>query len=102
MQNSNIKKFNEVLEELRELYQKKNHDYGGQKRSVAEQMYSIEGDRYFATMLLQKALRIESITGLQQVNYESLEDSYRDIANYAIMALMLRVEEDSKSFTICE
>ena len=77
--------FGKIAEELTRLFTAKNEDYGGNNESVAQQMYHRYGDQYFCTMVMQKALRIEAS---KDKNFESVEDSYRDIACYAIMALI--------------
>ena len=79
-----MKTFREIATEQIEIYEKKNADYG----DAAESLYREHGMTYFIIMLKQKLLRIESICKQQSVNFESLEDSFRDISNYAIMAAM--------------
>ncbi len=86
--------FEKVCEQLIKLHEKKNADYSGTKgESVAEEMFKRYGDQYFVMMIHQKAARIERVAGAEHRNYESLEDSYRDIANYAIMALLAHQNE---------
>lgn len=81
--------FKSITDELNALYARKNEDYGGEDgMSVAEQMYKRYGDEYFVKMLMQKVLRIENVSKNEKVNFESILDNYRDIANYAIMAIM--------------
>ncbi len=81
--------FERVCDELNRLYEKKNADYGGQKgESVAQEMYARYGDQYFVMMIHQKAARVERLQGAEGCYFECLEDSYRDIANYAILALI--------------
>ena len=85
---TDLELYSSVLKELHELYKKKNEDYSSDGKSTAEQMFELDGEHYFSTMLLQKALRIHSVVKSGSNNFESLQDSYKDIANYAIMALM--------------
>lgn len=84
--------FRKITEEMAALYEKKNADYGGNGKSVGEQMFDKYGDEYYVMMLMQKVLRVESLTNADRVNFESIEDTYRDIANYAVMALMCHME----------
>ena len=79
-----MKTFREVATEQIDTFEKKNADYG----DAAESLYREHGMTYFIIMLKQKLLRIESLCKQQSVNFESLEDSFRDMSNYALMAAM--------------
>lgn len=79
-----MKTFREIATEQIDTYEKKNTDYG----DAAESLYREHGMTYFIIMLKQKLLRIESLCKQQSVNFESLEDSFRDMSNYALMAAM--------------
>lgn len=79
-----MKTFREIATEQIDAYEKKNADYG----DAAESLYREHGMTYFIIMLKQKLLRIESVCKQQSVNFESLEDSFRDMSNYALMAAM--------------
>lgn len=82
-------RFEKITEQLVALFRKKNADYGG----TTETMYRKYGDEYYTMMIQQKVCRIESLIGQERVNFESIEDSYRDIANYAILALLSHEKE---------
>ena len=84
MQNDNKTPFKEVTQELVDLYTHKSHDYG----DTCEQMSAKYGEKYWTMMIQQKVLRIETLINTDSPNYESIQDSYRDIANYAILALV--------------
>lgn len=79
-----MKTFREIATEQIDTYEKKNTDYG----DAAESLYREHGMTYFIIMLKQKLLRAESLCKQQSVNFESLEDSFRDMSNYALMAAM--------------
>lgn len=91
------KTFKEIATEQIEAYEKKNADYG----DAAESLYQEHGMTYFVIMLEQKLARIKSLCKQQSVNYESLEDSFRDMSNYSIMAAMrLSEKKDDAKATI--
>jgi hypothetical protein len=76
--------FREITDELQKLYAKKSADYG----DTCEQMADKYGEVYWTMMIQQKIGRIEALAKKEDVRNESMEDSYRDIANYAILALI--------------
>lgn len=82
-------RFERITQQLVALFRKKNADYGG----TTETMFKKYGDKYYTMMLQQKVCRIESLIEKERVNFESIEDSYRDIANYAILALLSHEKE---------
>lgn len=91
------KSFKEIATEQIEAYEKKNADYG----DAAESLYREHGMTYFVIMLEQKLARIKSLCKQQSVNFESLEDSFRDMSNYAIMAAMrLSEKKDDASAAV--
>lgn len=73
----------------RELLVKKTQDYNSDKLNDpnfrvddARENYFPFGDRSYMHMLWTKALRVKSVMGSKQVNFESMEDSLIDMANY--------------------
>ncbi len=82
--------FRQVTDELLDLYTRKSGDYG----DTCVQMAAKYGERYWTMMIQQKVLRIEALSekGCGS-NFESIADSYRDIANYAILALVSHKEK---------
>lgn len=77
--------FDKVLKEMSELHHKKNQDYG----DAAHKAYQRHGIEYYLIMLDQKLLRATNLNKSQdkQQNFESIEDSLLDMANYAVMAV---------------
>lgn len=79
-----------ICKELNEMYIKKNSDYGD---SVGE-LYSKLGDISLLTRISDKYNRLMNIfTNSEKeknINYESVEDSIRDMANYCIIWLLER------------
>ena len=81
--------FKQVTEELLDLYTRKSGDYG----NTCEQMADKYGEKYWTMMIQQKVCRIEALASNgRHDSCESIEDSYRDIANYAILALVSHKE----------
>ena len=76
-----------VLAELAQLHSDKSADYdrGGIKNAD----YFPLGEVSYFQMIWVKALRIRSLVSRPDpAKYESLRDSFKDLANYAIFALM--------------
>ena len=81
----NLFVFDKVVAELRDLYAKKNKDYGDSfARSLDKHgliAYVVRAD--------DKMERINSLVKTKaEVNDEAIEDTIRDLANYSIMAAM--------------
>lgn len=87
-----IKKHEELCEEIHLMYIKKNADYGD---SVGE-LYSRLGDVSFLTRISDKYNRLMNLMcdydGYMRsdINYESVDDTIMDLANYCIIWLMER------------
>lgn len=77
--------FGHILGELAELHEKKNKDYG----DAAHKAYERHGIDYYLIMLEQKLLRASNLNKTKDsiLNFESMEDSLLDLANYAIMSV---------------
>ena len=76
-----------ICAEIHEMYIKKNADYGD---SVGE-LYKKLGDISFLTRISDKYNRLMNlITAEGEQNYESIEDTIQDMANYCIIWLMER------------
>lgn len=82
---TNIEHHREILNELSELYAKKNHDYG----DSFHQSYLEEGLAMARIRLGDKLSRFKTLTrkGGQEVQDESIRDTLLDLANYAIMTV---------------
>lgn len=82
-----IEKHEEICREIHEMYIKKNADYGD---SVGE-LYKKLGDISFLTRISDKYNRLMNLmTSEGEQNYESIEDTIQDMANYCIIWLMER------------
>ena len=83
-QNEKNIKFKEITDGLLELYSTKNELYGD---SFNQLMYEY-GLVASVIPIDNKLRRIKSILKGKEVKYESLEDSLRDLADYAILTLI--------------
>jgi hypothetical protein len=82
-----IEKHEEICREIHEMYIKKNADYGD---SVGE-LYKKLGDISFLTRISDKYNRLMNLMTTEgEQNYESIEDTIQDMANYCIIWLMER------------
>ena len=87
-----IEKHEQICNEIHEMYIKKNADYGD---SVGE-LYKKLGDISFLTRISDKYNRLMNLMcdydgyKKKDVNYESIEDTIQDLANYCIIWLMER------------
>lgn len=78
-----------ICDELNETYKKKNADYGD---SVGE-LYAKLGDITLLTRISDKYNRLMNLldpNNDREVNYESVDDTILDMANYCIIWLMER------------
>ena len=86
-----IPEYEQVLEELKDIYKRKNHDYGD---SFAI-LYKKFGLQSVIIRLWDKLLRLETLTKEDaQVKDESIQDTLKDLANYCIMALAEMKKEE--------
>lgn len=83
---TNIEHHRIILNELSEMYAKKNHDYG----DSFHQSFLEEGLAMARIRLGDKLSRFKTLTrkGGQEVQDESIRDTLLDLANYAIMTVM--------------
>ena len=87
-----IEKHEQICNEIHEMYIKKNADYGD---SVGE-LYKKLGDISFLTRISDKYNRLMNLMcdydgyKKKDINYESVEDTIQDLANYCIIWLMER------------
>lgn len=78
--------FDEVVAQLREILEKKNHDYG-------DHNIAILGEKGCFVRMFDKINRLKKMMWdgtAGQVSDESIDDSLRDLANYSIITLILR------------
>ena len=95
-----VQKFEQITDEMFDLYKRKNTDYGN---SVAK-TFDEYGLVSFLVRIEDKLNRVSTLTKKssteQQVKDEKIEDTLLDLANYSIMAL---IELDRvKSELTCE
>ena len=77
-----------VLQECAELQTKKSQDYQNDGSSVVQAMHYRRGIDTIHDILIGKMQRATSIIESgNQPNYESLEDTYKDMVNYASFAV---------------
>ena len=81
-----------VLEECIELQKRKSRDYQNPNSNIVQSMHYRRGVSTIHDMIHQKLLRAQSLleaqeNGTYNPNFESLEDSYKDLINYASFAV---------------
>lgn len=94
---TNIEHHRKILNELNDLYARKNHDYG----DSFHLSYMEEGLAMARIRLGDKLSRFKTLTrnGGQEVQDESIRDTLLDLANYAVMTVMeLEQEEENEVF----
>lgn len=93
-------RFHEIIKELGELHDKKQEDYG----KDSDPFHNVRSTEFWGVpawigallRLNDKVVRLQSLARKGSLANESAEDSMRDIAVYAIIALCL-YEEVSKN-----
>ena len=82
----NVEEHKRICEELNNLYERKNRDYGDSFHKT----YLEEGMAMARIRLTDKLERFKKLTreGGQAVKDESVRDTLIDMANYAIMTVM--------------
>lgn len=88
-----------ICDELNETYEKKNADYGD---SIGE-LYNKLGDITILTRISDKYNRLMNLldpNNDRAVNYESVDDTILDMANYCIIWLMERRLKNFKSIPV--
>lgn len=95
--NENVKNFNKLAQEMCELYEKKNADYGD-SFNVSLSKYGLIAA---LTRMSDKFNRLESLilNKEQKIKDEKLEDTLIDLANYAMMTV-LWIKNDSKAYNM--
>lgn len=84
--NTKVKRFREITDNMADLYERKNKDYGDSFSNSLDEFGVIAG----VVRLSDKMNRIKALTknGEQLVLDESIKDTLQDLANYSIMTLM--------------
>lgn len=81
-----LEAFDDVVSQLRDILERKNHDYGDHNINVL-------GERGCFVRIWDKVSRLKQLMWDNKdakVKEESIDDSLRDLANYAIITLILR------------
>lgn len=97
------KEFDDVLDELKMLHDAKNHDYATvenpYKNLEGVSRIGIEPWRGIVIRLMDKFSRLEEYCVKEElaIKSEGIEDTFKDIANYSILAMILfRKEQEQK------
>ena len=93
----NSKRFHELLKEIGELHDRKQEDYGSDDDPFANlrgsEKWGIPAWLGALVRLNDKVVRLQAFARKRKLANESAEDSMRDIAVYAIIALVLYEQE---------
>lgn len=81
---SNVELFESIVQEMSELYKKKNANYGDSFARLYQDLGPIAG----LVPLYNKLHRASSLIKGEHNDFESLEDTLVDLANYAIMNII--------------
>ena len=76
--------FRQITQEMADLYEKKNNNYGDSFGNCYRDLGPVSG----LVPLHNKLDRLTSLVKGNPNNFESIEDSFIDLANYAIMNLI--------------
>lgn len=94
---NNVELHEKIINEIHDLYIKKNHDYGDSfHQTFLEEGYAMSRIRLSDKLNRFKTLSKASDNGAM-VQDESLRDTLIDLANYAIMTVIEMEREDGKS-----
>lgn len=89
-----VKMFQDIVDEMTNIYVDKNHDYGDSVHDTYERY----GMTSFLVRMEDKINRIKTLTEGEaiKVKDEKIEDTLKDLANYAILAIMEMRREKMK------
>lgn len=76
--------FGEVLSEISELHERKNHDYGDSFSALFKDF----GMVYPVPRIYEKAMRLKTLLRAENKVNESVRDTLLDIASYAVMTIV--------------
>lgn len=93
MRNNNVSRFDEILQEMRELYEKKNSDYGNSFTETIQEFGFVPA----VARINDKVKRMKNIVKGQEMNVkeETFRDCLMDCANYCVLTLM-EIENKAK------
>lgn len=79
-----LNEYKQVVKELEDVYIKKNHDYGDSFAIILKRF----GLKSTVIRLWDKLMRLETLCKKEaKVQDEGIEDTLKDLANYAIMTV---------------
>lgn len=81
-----LNEFDKIVKEMREIIAKKNNDYGDDNIGAL-------GEKGIFVRIWDKVSRLKSLVWLNknaQVSNESIDDTLMDLANYAIINMIVR------------
>lgn len=81
---TNVELFESIVQEMSELYKKKNANYGDSFARLYQDLGPVAG----LVPLYNKLHRASSLIKGGHNDFESLEDTFVDLANYAIMNII--------------
>lgn len=91
-------KFRSIVNEMADLYEKKNSNYGDSFGQLFEELGPTAG----LVPLWNKLHRATSLIKGDKNNFESLEDTLKDLACYAIMNLIeMKAQKDKECSSVC-
>ena len=88
---TNTERFKQITTEITETYEKKNHDYGNSFEKTLDKWGYQIGLARLDDKLSRAALLMHEPA---EVKEESLEDTLKDLATYAIMLLMWKEKQN--------
>lgn len=93
MRNNNVSRFDEILQEMRELYEKKNSDYGNSFNETIQEFGFVPA----VARINDKVNRMKNIVKGQEMNVkeETFRDALLDTSVYCILTLM-EIENKAK------
>lgn len=93
MRNNNVSRFDEILKEMRELYEKKNSDYGNSFTETIQEFGFVPA----VARINDKVKRMKNIVKGQEMNVkeETFRDALLDTSVYCILTLM-EIENKAK------
>ena len=91
--NDKVIRFREIVNELADLYEKKNHNYGDSFGKLYSDLGPIAG----LVPLHNKLDRLTNLIKGDSNHFESIEDNFKDLDNYAIMNL-IEMEDHKRDY----
>jgi len=90
---TNTERFKQIVSEMADTYERKNHDYGNSFEKTLDKW----GHRIGLARLDDKLSRVDLLMEQEaQVKDESIEDTLKDLATYAIMLLIWKEKHSTQ------